>query len=124
MTLPEHRIRWTDLTLVEQIVDGRKTATAWPIEAALGVDAYNTPIHVGYVYTVYDPETTPRCRIRITQVELVRWGDIPERLWHEDPAITGEVSLEAFVEDHLDYFEQPDDAFEFLAIYFELIETL
>ena len=122
--MTENRIRWSNSTLVEQIIDGSKTATAWRIEAGLGVDEYNTPLHVGLTYTVYDAETQPRCRVRITSVELARWGDIPERLWREDPAFSGEVSLEAFIGDHYDYFGQPDDEFEFLAIYFEHIETL
>lgn len=122
--LIENRIRWTNNTLIEQIIDGSKTATAWPIASGLGVDEYNTPLHVGLVYTIYDADTQPRCRVRITCVELARWGDIPERLWCEDPAFSGEVSLEAFISDHYDFFGQPDDDFEFLAIYFEHVETL
>ena len=110
--------------LVQQIIDGTKTATAWLIESALGVDQYNTPLHVGFVYTVYDADTRPRCRIRITRIELARWGDIPERLWREDPAIAGDVGLQPFRRDHYDYFGQPDDDFEFLAIYFDHLETL
>ena len=120
----EHRIQWSNSTLVEQIVDGRKTATAWPIESGLGVDAYNTPLHVGQIYTVFYAETQPRCRVRITAVHLACWGAIPDRLWREDPALSGEVSLQAFIADHYDYFGQPSDAFEFLAIYFELVEAL
>ncbi len=120
----KHRIKWDNSVLVEQIINGRKTATAWPIESGLGVDEYNTPLHVGLVYTIYDGETTPRCQVRITAVELAKWGHIPERLWQEDPAFSGEVSLEAFIGDHYDYFGQPGDDFEFLAIYFELIKIL
>ena len=120
----ENRIRWTDSTLVQQIVDGVKTATAWPIASALGVDEYNTPLHVGQIYTIYDAGFQARCRVRITAVELAQWGDIPERLWREDPAVSGEVSLEAFIGDHFDFFGRPDSEFEFLAIYFDLVETL
>ena len=120
----ENRIRWTNSVLVEQIISGQKTATAWPIASGLGVDEYNTPLHVGLIYTIYDGNTQPRCRVRITTVALARWGDIPERLWREDPAFSGEVSLQAFVNDHYDFFGQPDDDFEFLAIYFELVEAL
>ena len=120
----ENRIRWSNSTLVQQIIDGKKTATAWPIESGLGVDEYNTPIHVGLIYTIYDGETKPRCRVKITAVELARWGDIPERLWREDPAFSGEVSLEAFIRDHYDFFGRPDDDFEFLAIYFKCVEVL
>ncbi|MEM9777613.1 MAG: ASCH domain-containing protein [Chloroflexota bacterium] len=120
----ENRIQWNDSNLIEQIIDGRKTATAWPIESGLGLDDYNTPLHVGLVYTVYDAKLNPCCRIRVTQVELVSWGSIPERLWREDPAFSGHTSLEAFINDHYDFFGQPDDDFEFLAIYFEQVETL
>ena len=120
----ENRIRWSENRLVEQIIDGSKTATAWLIESGLGVDQYNTPLHVGLVYTIYDAATRPRCRVRITGIELARWGSIPERLWRADPAITGEIGLEPFRQDHINYFGQPDDDFEFLAIYFELVETV
>ena len=120
----ENRIKWSNSTLVQQIVDGQKTATAWPIESGLGVDEYNTPLHVGLIYTVYDAETKPRCRVRITGVELVRWGNIPQRLWREDPALSGNVSLEAFIDDHYDFFDRPDDDFEFLAIYFKCVEVV
>ena len=120
----ENRIRWSNSTPVQQIIDGQTTATAWPIESGLGVDEYNTPLHVGLIYTIYDGETKPRCRVKITAVELARWGDIPERLWREDPAFSGEVSLEAFIEDHYDFFGRPDDNFEFLAIYFKRVEVL
>ena len=120
----ENRIRCSNSTLVEQIIEGRKTATAWPIESGLGVDEYNTPLHVGLVYTVYDTDTQPRCRVKMTAVELARWGDIPERLWREDPALSGEISLAAFIGDHFEYFGRPDDDFEFLAIFFECVEVL
>lgn len=120
----ENRIKWTTTVLVDQIIAGQKRATAWSVESGLGVDDYNTPLHVGLTYTVYDADTRPRCRVRITCVELVRWGAIPDRLWQEDPAFSGETSLEAFHEDHYDFFGQPNDDFEFLAIYFEHVETL
>ncbi|MEM7334735.1 MAG: ASCH domain-containing protein [Chloroflexota bacterium] len=119
-----HRIKWDNSILVEQIINGRKTATAWPIESSLGVDEYNTPLHVGLIYTIFDKETKPRCQIRVTAVELATWGAIPERLWREDPAFSGEVSLSAFIDDHNDYFGHPNDEFEFLAIYFELVAIL
>ncbi|MEM7346817.1 MAG: ASCH domain-containing protein [Chloroflexota bacterium] len=118
----EHRITWSNSILIDQIIDGSKTATAWHIESALGLDAYNTPLYVGCIYTVYNSEHTPRCKIRITGVDLARWGNIPERVWREDPAISGEVSLAAFIGDHYDFFNQPDESFEFLAIYIVRVE--
>ena len=120
--MTEHRIQWTESRLIEQIIEGSKRGTAWPIEPATGLDDYNTPLHVGYIYTIYDGDKQPRCKVRITGIELARWGKIPDRIWQEDPALSGEVSLEGFIGDHYDYFGQPDDDFEFLAIYFERVE--
>ena len=118
----EHRMQWTQSELIDQIVDGSKTATVRCIEWSEGFDDYNTPLHVGATYTVYDGHRQPRCRLRLTAIELARWGAIPERLWREDPAALGEVSLEAFLADHYDFFGRPDDDFEFLALYFQRVD--
>ncbi|MDJ0607767.1 MAG: hypothetical protein QNJ67_02230 [Kiloniellales bacterium] len=117
----EHRMQWLQSELIDQIVDGSKTASVRRIEWSEGIDAFNTPLHVGAVYRVYDRDRRPRCRLRLTGIELVRWGAIPERLWREDPAASGEVSLAAFRADHDDFFDRPDDNFEFLALYFHLV---
>ena len=103
-------------------VDGTKTATVRRVEWSEGYDDLNTPLHVGMTYGVHDRDGRERCRVRITAIELARWGAIPERLWREDPAMSGEVSLDAFKGDHYDFFDQPDDDFEFLAIHFERID--
>ena len=115
----EHRMQWNDSVLIDQIVAGVKTATVRPLEWSEGLDSYNTPIRCGAVYTVYDADRTPRCRIRITAIELCTWGAIPDALWQRDPAADGSVSLEAFRGDHDHYFGWPSDDYEFLAIYFE-----
>jgi uncharacterized protein YhfF len=57
-----------------------------------------------------------RCTIRITAMELCRWGAIPERLWRGET----NTSADEFRADHIDYFENPVDDFEFVAYYFEL----
>ncbi len=112
-------MQWYDEALIDQIVDGSKTATVRTIESGQGLDAFNTPLHVGANYTVYNQALEPRCRVRVTAIELVRWDAIPERLWRRDPAASGAVSLEAFLADHDDYFGNPDGGFEFLAVYFD-----
>ena len=82
----EHRMQWTQEGLIEQIIDGTKTATVRRVEWSEGYDDLNTPLHVGMTYGVHDREGRERCRVRITAIELARWGAIPERLWREDLA--------------------------------------
>ncbi len=111
------RIQFVSDHLVEQIIQGEKTASvanAGDIEH--DEDEYNSALVVGEEYMVYDLQKRPRCIIRITGMELCRWNRIPERLWR------GETnrSAEEFREDHIDYFSDPDDDFEFIAYYFEL----
>jgi uncharacterized protein YhfF len=117
--MTEHRMQWSDASLIDQIVDGRKTATVRPVDWQHGLDACNTPVHCGLVYSVHDKDGVLRCRIRITGIELCRWGAIPEALWRRDPSTTGAASLEAFMADHWEHFGQPSDDFEFLGIYFD-----
>ena len=115
----KHRMQWLDRRLIEQIIDGRKTATVRRVEESAGIDDYNTALHVGAVYQVFDAERQPRVAIRLTAIELARWGNLPEALWQRDPAVSGEVSEAAFRADHVDYFAHPSDDFEFLALYFD-----
>ena len=51
-------------------------------------------------------------------MELCRWSHIPERLWR------GETNNDAdeFRDDHIDYFENPDDDYEFITYYFVNID--
>ncbi len=116
-----HRMQWLDGRLIDQIVAGRKTATVRRLEESTGIDGYNTALHVGAVYQVYDAERQARVAIRLTAIELARWGDLPEALWRRDPAVSGEVSEVAFRSDHAGYFGDPDNDFEFLALYFKLV---
>jgi len=119
----EHRMQWsTQPELIDQIIDGAKTATVTRLEWQNGYDGYSTALRVGEVYAVYDGERTARCRVRITALELTRWDDIPERLWRRDPATTGERSLAAFVGDHDEFFGYPGPDFEFLAVYFDRVD--
>jgi ABC-type nitrate/sulfonate/bicarbonate transport system substrate-binding protein len=67
-------MQWLDRRLIEQIIDGRKTATVRRLPEGAGIDEYNTALHVGAVYQVYDADCQPRVAVRLTAVELARWG--------------------------------------------------
>lgn len=111
------RIQFVSDRLVEQIIQGEKTASVVSLgEVDLDEDEYNHALVVGHYYEVYDSQLKPRCAIRITAMELCRWDNIPERLWR------GETNTDAdeFRADHVEYFDDPSDDFEFVAYYFEL----
>ena len=117
-----HRLQWAEQPeLIDQIVNGVKTATVSRLDWLDGYDDYTTALRIGAVYTVYDGEPRARCRVRLTGLELVRWGAIPGRLWRRDPATTGETSLAAFIGDHEAFFDHPDNEFEFVAVYFDAL---
>jgi uncharacterized protein YhfF len=119
-----HRMQWTETELVEQIITGQKTATVSPLDRRTEIDEFNSAWEVGAVYTVYDGQRQPRCKVRLTEIRLERWGAIPEKLYTRDPAVSGDTTLVAFVGDHYDYFHQPGDDFEFLSIFFDLVEVI
>jgi uncharacterized protein YhfF len=121
--MTEHRMQWYDETLIDQIIAGTKTATVRPLEWSEGLDAFNTALHVGATYTVYNEAKVAQCQVRVSAIELARWDTIPEALWRRDPAASGAVSLEAFIADHDDYFGNPADDFEFLALFFDRIDS-
>ena len=109
------RIQFVSDALVEQIIQGLKTASVVDLEEVdLKEDDYNDALVVGALYDVYDSKKTPRTTIRIVAMELCTWSNIPDRLW------MGECnqSADEFREDHVDYFENPSDQFEFVAYYF------
>ena len=113
------RIQFVSDRLVEQIINGEKTASVVALdEVDVDEDEYNHALVVGHYYEVYDSKLKPRFIIRVTAMELCRWDNIPERLWR------GETNTDAdeFKEDHLDYFNDPSDDFEFVAYYFELVQ--
>ncbi len=114
------RIQFVSDRLVEQIIQGLKTASVVHLgEAAENLDEYNSALFVGDYYEVFDSSLAHRCTIRITAMELCRWDNIPERLWRGET----NVSADEFREDHDDYFDHPADDFEFVAYYFHLVET-
>jgi uncharacterized protein YhfF len=113
------RIQFVSDNLVLQIIEGKKTASVLSLnEVDVDEDEYNHALVVGHYYEVYDSLRKPRCVIRITGMELCRWDTIPERLWKGET----NQSAEEFKEDHVDYFDYPDDDFEFIAYYFTLIK--
>ncbi len=106
-------------SLVEQIAEGRKTASVVRLgEVDITDGEYDDPFVVGEYYDVYDSHLKPRATIRITAMELCRWDNIPERLWR------GETNnnAEEFRQDHMYYFDNITPDLEFVAFYFELIQ--
>jgi len=119
MAKENKRIQFVSDTLVQQIVDKRKTASVVDLdEVDVAEDEYNDALVVGQFYDVYDSGLVRQATIRIIAMELCRWNSIPERLWR------GETNTNAdeFREDHVGFFSDPDDNFEFVAFYFELAE--
>ena len=106
------RIQFVADALVQEIVDGVKTASAVELgEADIADGDYDDPLVVGEFYDVYDSALTVQATIRIVAMELCRWDAIPERLWRGE----GNVYAEAFKTDHEAYFDNPSDGFEFIA---------
>ena len=113
------RIQFVSDELVQQIVEGRKTASVAKLGEVDKADGdYDDPLAVGEYYKVFDSKLVARCTIRVTAMELCRWDSIPERLWRGET----NTSAQEFREDHRDYLGDPADDFEFVAYYFELVE--
>lgn len=110
------RIQFVSDNLVEQIVNGLKTASVVALdEVDIKEDDYNDALVVGRCYDVYDSKLERRAKIRIVGMELCRWDSIPERLWRGET----NSSADEFRSDHQEYFGNPSDDFEFVAYYFE-----
>ena len=112
------KIQFVSDALVQQIIEGRKTASVVAVdEVDVKEDEYNDGLVVGRYYDVYDSKLQLRVTIRITGMEVCRWDSIPERLWR------GETNSNAdeFRTDHVDFFGDPSDEFEFVAYYFEVL---
>lgn len=112
-----NKIQFVSDALVQQIIEGRKTASVTTLEEVdQKEDEYNDSLVVGKYYDVYDSKLKKQATIRIVAMELCRWDSIPERLWQ------GETNSNAdeFRSDHREYFNNPHNDFEFVAYYFEL----
>lgn len=120
MTKVHRKTQFVSDNLVQQVVDGLKTASVTRVgEVDLPEGGYDDALFVGEYYDVYDSAYVKRATIRIVGMELCRWDDIPERLWR------GEFNVDAdeFRADHVEYFSNPGADFEFVAYYFELVGT-
>ncbi len=123
MTKPpeRRRIQFVSDELVDQIVEGWKTASVAKLGQVDRADGdYDDPLVVGEYYEVFDSRLVSRCTIRITAMELCQWDRIPERLWHGET----NSSADEFRQDHRDYFGDPPGDFEFVAYYFELADQV
>ena len=118
--MKEYRMSFTSDHLIDQVIDGRKTASVEWLDKQGELDEWDSALKTDRVYTVCDSNRIPKCKIRVVAMEQCRWDAIPERLWK------GETNANAdeFRADHCEYFDNPKDDFEFLAYYFELIEMI
>lgn len=113
------KIQFVSDNLVQQIIEGKKTASVAEIEEIdVAGDEYNDALVVGRYYDVYDSALVKRAIIRIVGMELCRWDSIPERLWRGE----ANVNADEFREDHKEYFNKPGPEFEFVAYYFTLVD--
>jgi len=119
VALEHKRIQFVSDQLVEQIIEGSKSASVTRLgEVNIDEDEYNHALVVGEYYDVYDSNLNKRCTIRITSMELARWDNIPKRLWQGET----NSNAEEFRKDHEEYFDHPSSDFEFVAYYFELVK--
>ena len=118
-TQKNRSIQFVSDSLIQQIIDGRKTASVVRLgEVDIADGNYDDPLVVGEYYDVYDSSLVARVTIRIVGMELCRWENIPQRLWQGET----NTCADEFRYDHLDYFENPGPGFEFVAYYFERSE--
>ena len=113
-----------DDRLVRSVISGKKTATATP--ASEYYDSYGEygdgGLEVDDVVEVYDPKQVLRCLIKITDVHLIKFGAIPERVWKGETFSSAEEFRECHrrcnpdVEFHGDY--------EYMITHFELVEVI
>lgn len=114
------RITFSSDHLVDQIIEGRKTASAEWVQRQGEIDEWDAALEVGTVYAVCDSQRTVRCTIRLTSIRLCRWDSIPQWLWKGETNSTPEE----FQSDHLDYFDNPGNDFEFVGFEFELVDVV
>ena len=113
-----------DDSLVVDIIEGKKTATVCKADEYYESDGdYDDGgLEVGDLVDVYDLNQKLRCRIRVTEVYPVLFGDIPEKLWRGEVCRSGEHFREAHRHCWPDY--NLTDDFAMIATHFELIEIV
>ena len=113
-----------DDSLVRAVIAGRKTVTADTVAdyykgyGELGDGGYAA----GDLIDVFDLRGRLRCTIRATQVEIIRFGAIPEAVWRGETFGSAQEFQDVHVRclPHLDLHE----GFEFVALHFELVEAV
>ncbi len=69
------RIQFVSDRLVEQVIDGKKTASVANLgEIEMDADEYNSALVVGEYYAVYDSQRVHRCTLRIVAMGIVPLG--------------------------------------------------
>ncbi len=110
--------------LIMEILGGIKTATVGSAEKYYQAegDFDDGGWETGDLVEVYDLKQRLRCRIRITEVYPVKFGEIPEKLWKGEAC----RSASHFQEVHRACW--PDypltDEFKLVATHFELVEII
>lgn len=111
-----------DDRLINQIIAGKKTATACPAaEYYLPDGDYEDGgFEVGDTVEVYDLKNCLRCIIKITEVYTTTFSSIPDKLWQGE----GNNSAEEFLDNHRSCWKHLhlSDEFEMIINHFELIE--
>lgn len=113
-----------DDSLIIEILEGKKTATVSKADEFYESDGEfdDGGLEVGDLVDVYDLKQQPRCRIRITEVYPVRFGEIPEKLWKGEAC----HSAEHFQAAHRHCWPDCDlnANFAMIAMHFELVEIV
>jgi len=113
-----------DDSLVREVIAGHKTVTADVVAdyhagyGELGDGGYVA----GDLIEVLDGRRRPRCLIRATKVEIIRFGHIPAPVWRGE----GFASAGEFQEVHIRCLPQYTlhEDFEFIALHFELVDVI
>jgi len=113
-----------DDSLVRAVIAGRKTVTADTVPdyyrgyGELGDGGYAP----GDLIEVFDLRGRARCLIRATRVEIIRFGQVPERVWRGEDF----DSAAAFQECHRQALAQLalHDDVELVALHFALVDVV
>ncbi|MEK4512251.1 ASCH domain-containing protein [Paenibacillus sp. FSL K6-2524] len=111
--------------LIQQILNGEKTATCAPKEEYSEQELQETYEPVGEILTIYDKEGKPRCNVRLIEVFETTFGNPDLRL------VRGEGDgddVNKFQEDHRlawkDINVELKDEMDLIVELFELVEDL
>ncbi len=113
-----------DDSLIVQIIEGKKTATACPKEEYFLSDGEydDGGFEVGDLVEVYYLKNRLRCIIKITEFYETTIGKMPEKLWLGE----GNKSAEEFKRNHINCWPeyQVNDEFEISVNHFELVKIM